>query len=291
MNEVETNDLDAMTGIGEGGAPALILDQLSLNGDAEIVEKDGVYSPKGGYYRLLKLSTSTRNEKPAEEKLGERVSVVFLKVRRALQQRSTDGKLRLWTSEHTSPDDIVELHSSESQKVLVGSARSLRERFEGLRTVQYVYGLLIQPNSEPRLIKMKFKGSALGSEVKDKNTDTFYDFIFADRKDEDGKKVHLRHYETVLSTQKEVGKKTYFTVVFTLGRKLNDEWRKLADDTLREVHAKITAQDEARARRIAALEKEGAGLKPVDKTEPAVEEDIQLAENADADINPDDIPF
>lgn len=113
MNNDELNDLDAMTGLEGGGGQGMVLDLLSLNGDAEIVEVDGKYETKGGYYRLLKLTQAKKNEKPEEERLGDRVSVVFLKVRRALQQRAADGKLRLWTSEHSTADDTVELHSSK----------------------------------------------------------------------------------------------------------------------------------------------------------------------------------
>lgn len=289
--ETEHDDLDAMTGIGEGGAPAFVLDQLSLNGDAEIVETPEGFKPKGGFFRVLKLKNNKKNEKPAEERLGDSVQVVFLKIRRALQQRSTDGKLRLWTSEHSSPDDVVELRSSESQKVMIGSARALRDKFEGLRTVQYVYALLLRGSTtEPELVKIKLKGSALGSEVKSEDVKSFYDYIYEERKDAEGKKEHLRHYVTELGSLKEQGKKAYFTVTFERGEKLPDEWCKLSDDTLREVHSKLVAIDAARDRRISAAAKQGAEKAPV---EPAIQidEDIPADTTTGDDINPDDIPF
>jgi hypothetical protein len=288
MNNDELNDLDAMTGLEGGGGQGMVLDLLSLNGDAEIVEVDGKYETKGGYYRLLKLTQAKKNEKPEEERLGDSVSVVFLKVRRALQQRAADGKLRLWTSEHSTADDTVELHSSETQRVLVGSARALRERFDGLRTVQYVYGLLMQGTNEPKLIKMRFKGSALGSEVKGNGVKTFYDYIYEDRKDAEGKKVHLRHLETVLSCAKENGKKTYFTVIFERGADLSPELCQIADDTLREVHKKITAVDGARDKRIVALQAQNkSGDVSLDD---GMSGDESANDGVD-DVNPDDIPF
>ena len=283
-----------MTGLSDGAVRPLILDMLSLNGDAEIVQSvvDGkdVYSTKGGFYRLLKLTEAKKNEKPEEVNLGEKVTVVFLKIRRALQQRSSDGKLVLWTSEHTSPDDIVELHrAGDSRQVEIGTARALREKYDGLRTIQYVYGLLLGHDDVPQLVKIRFKGSALGSEVKAEGVPTFYDYIYAEHKDASGKKEHLRHYETLLSCVKEQGKKTYYTVVFERGDRLKDELCAVADAELRKVHDKIVAVDEARAKRIESIKNKGGDIGvPV-----AVDDSVVAGDDAPPpdDINPDDIPF
>lgn len=283
------DDLDSMTGL-EGGAPRpLILNILSLNGDAEIVEENGEYKAKGGYYRLLKVKDAPKGEKPEEERLGDKVNVVFLKIRRTLQQRSNDGELVKWTNEHTTPNDLVELHTQNVQGVEVGSARSLREKYEGLRTIQYVYGLLFRSmTAEPELVKIKIRGSSLGSEAKSKDVMTFYDYIYQDRKDEQGNKEHLRHYITELGAVKEQGKKTYFTMTFNRGGKLDENLCALADQTLREVHEKIKAQDEAVVRRIMSA--------PVIKK--TIEDDQDVPANDpshpsadDEGINPDDIPF
>lgn len=285
------DDLDSMTGLNDGGgARTPILDTLSLNGDAEIVEKSaGVFEPKGGFYRLTKNTTAKKGEKPEEVKLGKEVKVIFLKVRRALQERSGDKMVR-WTSEHSQPDDIVEVRTPErQQRIEVGSARMLREKYSGLHTIQFVYGLLLQDGKQPELIKMRFKGSALGSEVKDKNNQTFYEYISTERKDAEGKKEHLRHFETVLTTAKEVGKKTYFTVVFNRGAELTPELKALADEKLREIHAQVLAADDARFKRIKQARESGAAA-PAE----AIDEDVEDAPGAEggADaINPDDIPF
>lgn len=266
----------------------LILDMLSLNGDAEIVEQNGAYSTKGGYYRLLKLTAAKKNEKPAEVNLGEKVKVAFLKVRRVLQSRSSEGALALWTSEHNTADDMVELKSKETQKVLVGSARVLRTRFPALRTIQFVYGLLFREGVEPQVVKMRFKGSALGSEARDKNLPTFYDYIYAEKKYEDGSKRHLRHIMTELSTVKEQGKKAYFTVVYKDIGDLSADLKLFSDDTLRELHAKLSAQDARVAARITALRAQGAESAPVetaDKSEPV--DTIEYPEGDDGA----DIPF
>lgn len=286
MNE---SNLDDMTGLT--GAKAFVLDQLSLNGDAEIKElSPGVFKPKGGYYRLLKLTTAKKGEKPDEVPLGEKVQVVFLKIRRVLQNRSTDGKLAHWTSEHNTPDDTVELKSQTSDKVMVGSARSLRERFPVLRTVQFVYGLLLSDTHAPELVKMKFKGSALGSQVKEKDVPTFYDYIYAERKNDAGEKRHLRHIVTELGAMKEEGKKTYFTVTFKDAGDLSPELCKLADEKLREVHDRLMAQDKARDARIEALRAKGAEGLPVDDAQGG--EDVIQADEAGADDGAlGDIPF
>lgn len=287
--QTNTEDLDKMSGVGNGAKP-FVLDLLSLNGDAEIKEVNGQYVTKGGFYRLLKLTTSKKNEKPDEERLGETVKVVFLKIRRALQQRSNDGKLRAWTSEHTSPDDFVELKSSESQKVMIGTARALREQFESLRTVQYVYGLLLRDGQEPELVKMRFKGAALGSQVKGKDVKTFYDYIYDERKDEAGNKRHLRHVITELGCAKEEGKKTYFTVTFRDVGDLTPELQVIADEKLRDVHAKIIAIDAVRDQRIAGLREKGAEGKPVD-TAKDIQMDAPEGAQESEDFPADDIPF
>jgi hypothetical protein len=282
-----TDDLDAMTGL-DNGSTRLVLNMLSLNGDAEIVETDGKYETKGGFYRLLHLKGAKKDEKPLEEKLGESVSVVFLKIRRALQQRSSDGALVKWTNEHSTADDIVELHTKDSQTVTIGSARSLREDNPELRTIQYVYALFFKSmTEEPELVKIRIKGASLGSDAKDKDVPTFYDYIYADRKDEEGKKEHLRHYITELGRVKEEGKKSYFAMTFNRGAKLDEALCGLADSTLREVHEKIKAADQAVQKRIAALDK------PKSVTEPSVqmEDGIEYPTAQGENINPEDIPF
>lgn len=283
------DDLDAMTGLGDGAPRGMVLNILSLNGDAEIVETDGEYKTKGGFYRLLKIKGAPKGEKPEEERLGDKVNVVFLKIRRVLQQRSSDGELVKWTNEHSTPDNVVELHTKNVQGVEVGAARALREKYGELRTIQYVYGLLFRDmTSEPELVKIKFRGSALGSEAKDKDVMSFYDYIYADRKDAEGNKEHLRHFITELGAVKEVGKKTYFTVTFTQGAKLDETLCTLADQTLREVHEKVKSLDEAVARRIASS-KQGA-----ETVAAPVADDIQTIDYPDATgegIDPKDIPF
>lgn len=253
----EVLDLDAMTGIEGGGPRALVLDLLSLNGDAEIVEGLDIasgqptYRTNGGYYRLLKMTKAKKGEKPEEVKLGPEVDIVFLKVRRSLQERNAKEMVR-WTSEHDGPDDLVELHHAEGKKVEYGTGRELREKYTGLRTAQYVYCLLVSKLAEPLLCRARFKGAALGSDNRDKSMPNFYEYIFKDRKDEvTGVKRHLRHFATTLSTIKEKGEnKTYYTVVFKEGADLPIEWQKLADDKLVEVHKLLVEGDKARLDRI-----------------------------------------
>ena len=85
----------------------------------------------------------------------------------------------------------------------------------------------------------------------------------------------------------EKGKQTYFTPTFTRGEMLPDEWRALADQTLGEVHEKLTSIDNALHSRIAGM-KGGAAAVVDDTAQPSPSDDIQYP---DEEVDPKDIPF
>lgn len=91
-------------------------------------------------------------------KLGDRVQVIFLKVRRKLVQRGDLGKIMYSTSEHNAATDVVDLFGKNGY-IERGSAKALRERYPGLRTIQVVYALLLEGVKEPELVRITIKGA------------------------------------------------------------------------------------------------------------------------------------
>lgn len=282
----KTDDLDSMSGVDNYKGNRLMLNTVSLNGDAEIIEVEpGKFAPKGGYFRKTLTAEQKKGEKPEEIKLGDSAKVVMLKIRRSLSERSGDKVVR-WTTEHNTPDDTVELHSDGVKAIEIATARQLREKYPNLRTIQIVYGLLLEEGKEPEPVRIRIKGSALGSESKEEGVPTFYQYVSSFDKNEKGVKEHLREYVTVLSAVKEQGKKTYFTINFTRGEKLDAKLQDVANNTLRDIHGKLLAQDTARKERIASMGKEEQVADDPEKPEAE-----KPADYPEEEINPDDIPF
>lgn len=284
------DDLDNMTGVDSFQGNRLALNTVSLNGDGEIIEKEpGQFVTKGGYFRKTMTANQKKGEKPEEIKLGESISVVMLKIRRSLSERTGDKVIR-WTSEHSTADSVVELHHAGTDTIEIDTARKLREKYPGLRTIQIVYGLLLQGTHEPERVKIRIKGASLGSEAKDENTKTFYEYVSSFEKNEEGVKEHLRQYETILTPVKEVGKKTYFAIKFERGQKLAEDFQAVADQALREIHQKITATDSARAARIKAMNHGAEVAVDPDKQAKRAEANTGIEYPAE-EINAEDIPF
>lgn len=159
MTDNNEQDLAAMSGeAGYRGGRGLELNEVSLNGDGDVKEiSPGKYEPVGGYFRKKILIGKPKDEKPEEVKLGESITVVFLKIRRRLIERGNKGEVLRSTNEHNSKDDAVTLFegSGKTAKRTNGIASDLREKYEGLRTVQVVYALLVQGTGEPELVKLR----------------------------------------------------------------------------------------------------------------------------------------
>lgn len=261
------------------GAQGLTLNEVSLNGDGDVREvSPGQFIRKGGFFRKRILIGAKKDEKPEEENLGNPVSVVFLKIRRKLVQRGADGKIVRSTSEHNDKSDAVLLYEAGKQQPESGVAADLREKYEGLRTVQVVYALLLgHPTEEPELVRITIKGASLGSESKADDRTDFYSYLGSFKGDD-----HFYQYETLMEAVLENGKKTYFATNFKRGSKLSENNYAYAMNKMRLVHEKCMEVDTTRAARIA----KGATVEI-----PDAPEDVAGVDYPKDDINPDDIPF
>lgn len=285
-----------MTGLQGGAGTRMVLNLLQLNADAEIKEMTpGNFATKGGFYAKKIMVGKPKDERPETEKLGETVNVVMLKVRRRLEQRSKSGEVVLRTSEHNVKTDVVELYDDKNKVIAIGPAASLREKFDGLKTIQVIYSLLLSDTGtkEPELVKLIVKGASLGSEARPEELPTFYQYISSFGKNaETGETEHLREYVSVLGLVKEEGAKTYFTMTFTRGEKLSPEVQEVANTNLRDVFGKLTEQDAATKSRIAnGAKSAGNGEVVPDGEAPAAGADDSIVYPGGEDINPEDIPF
>lgn len=241
-------DFDPVAASGESTYRAprpLELNEVLINGDADVEEiEPGKFTRKGGYLRKRVLVGKPRDQKPEELKLGESINVVFLKIRRKLVERSQGGMIVRSTNEHTSAGDVVDLYD-ENGFVRSGSAKSIREGYPGLRTVQIVYALLIgSAMTEPELVRITIKGASLGSEAKDPKATDFYKYLGSYGKDE-----HLWEYVTNISAILEKGQKSYYCMNFTRGEKLDEKFLAIALEKMKEVHFKCVEIDTARTQK------------------------------------------
>jgi hypothetical protein len=253
------------------------LNEVLLNGD----DRDG------GFFRKRVLVGHTdKNTKPEEVALtrkpeeGETPSacqVVFLKVRRKLVERGKKGEIVRSTNEHNHKGDVVTLYESATRNKVTGIASDLRERYEGLRTVQIVYALLLTGEKQPELVRIVIKGASLGSEAKAESVTSFYQYLGSFQGED-----HFYNFKTLLQPVTEHGTKSYYAIDFQRGERLSSESQQVAFDTMRQVHENCLAVDEARAERIAKAD--------VPEEEPE-EEQPEQADYPTGDINPDDIPF
>lgn len=198
------------------GVPRLTLNEVLINGDGDIEEVDGQIVHKGGYFRKRLWIDKPENGRPEETNIGKDVKIIFLKVRRKLVQRSNDGQIVRSTNEHNTADDMVDVFEG-GKKVFAGSARDGREKFDGLRTVQVVYGLLVDSTKEPELVRLTIKGASLGSDSRAKELPDFYQYLSSFGKEP------LCTYVTNLGVASEQGKKKYYTITFTRGDRVGED--------------------------------------------------------------------
>ena len=222
----------------------LELNEVSLNGDADAIERDGKLDPQGRILPQAHPRRQPRDQKPEEVNLGTPIKVVFLKIRRRLVERTSKGEIICSTNEHNSKADAVTLLRHRTKEQKHGIAEDIRKAFPGLRTVQIVYALLLHGTGEPELVRLTIKGASLGSEAKGEGVPTFYEYISSFP---DGE--HMWEYVTELHPVIEEGAKTYFAIDFKRGQKL-EETLSLAKTTLMDVALNCREVDEARAAKI-----------------------------------------
>lgn len=232
------------------GKQALLLNEVSLNGDGAVKEVEpGKFERKGGFFRKRLLIDKARDERPEEINLGNRVEVVFLKIRRKLVERGNkDGEIIRSTNEHTHKGEAVMLFDSRTNTKTFGVAADLRERHEGLRTVQIVYALLLQDGKQ-ELVRLVVKGASLGSEAKADGVMDFYRYIGSFGKDE-----HFYEYKTVLTPILEEGKQPYFAINFERGERLSEKAMEFTVMRMKEVHQNCVEVDAARAAKMVAAD-------------------------------------
>ncbi|QDP67630.1 MAG: hypothetical protein Tp172MES00d2C118482111_24 [Prokaryotic dsDNA virus sp.] len=207
--------LKEQSGVNAGGTRLPVVNRVALNGDADAVEVEGtdkMERPPINYRKMLMVDKDP-DKRPETEDLGAPIEVVFVKVRRRLIARDSQGFQVMSSSQHGHPNHVVAIWS-DNKLIDKGPAREMREKYEDLRTVQEVYALL--PDGE--LVMVIIKGAALGSKTRDKKLPTFYEYL--QQLDKEGG-IFMR--KTILGGALEKGAKTFYTPTFEMGRPSTDE--------------------------------------------------------------------
>jgi hypothetical protein len=232
-------------------APRMVLNEVLLNG-AE------------GHWRKRIWVNKADDAKPEEEKLGDKVQVVFLKIRRKLVERGRDGNIARTSNEHNTVNDTITIFE-EGKEVYKGNAKQAREAYPALRTVQVIYALLLG-GKEPELVRLTLKGASLGSENRPKEYPDFYQYIGSFGENS------IVEFVTELGVLSEKGKMSYYSATYTKGATVASE---MVQEPLLKVHTYTTQADNLRAKNTPAKEE-------------IADDAIQYPEE---DINPEDIPF
>ena len=201
---------------------------------------------------------------------------MFLKIRRKLVERGGKGEIVRQTNEHNTVNDVVRLFTDrgpgQAPAREEGIASDLRDQYQGLRTVQIVYALLLKGTGSAELVRIPIKGASLGSEAKPESVMSFYQYLasFADE--------HIFRFVTRLGVVKEQGQREYYAMTFERGEALSEQQMERVAEELRKVHDTTVRQD-AYYQKAPTIE-----TKPEEVTPDRVE-------YPEEDINPDDIPF
>lgn len=200
--------LKNQSGMTGDGIRLPVLDRISLNGNCDAVEdeKGNLVRPPVDY-RVMKMTTAVKGERPETVSIGSPLEVIFVKIRRRLIARDKKGVQIMSTTQHSHKDSIVSLWK-EGKCIATGKASDLREQYEGLKTIQEVYVLL---NGVLNLLIVK--GSSFGSTTRDKKYPSFYEYLQQISKD------GIFSHVTILNGVKEKGEmKDYYTMTFSQGR-------------------------------------------------------------------------
>jgi hypothetical protein len=219
LSEEQLARLKEQSGVQAGGTRLPVLNRVALNGNADAVEVEGTDTmkrPDVNYRKMLMVGKES-DARPETEDLGSPIEVTFVKIRRRLIARDSQGFQVMSSSQHGHPNHTVVIWS-DNKMIAKGPAREMREQFEDLRTVQEIYILL--PDGELALLIVK--GAALGSKTRDPKLDSFYDYI--QKLDKEGG-IFMR--KTILGGVLEKGAKDFYTMTFEMGRPCTDE--ELAD--------------------------------------------------------------
>lgn len=228
-------------------APRLILNEVLLNGD----------EASGNYRKRIWVDKG--EGKPVDEDLGNEIATVWLKIRRKLVERGRDGGIIRSTNEHNTVNDMISLYE-DGKEIFTGNAKDARIKYEGLRTVQVIYALLLTGVKEPELVRLTVKGASLGSENKPKDVMSFYDYVALYDTEP------IINYVTDLGSIKETGRKTYYSMTFKQGKKVENSMP-LVLENLKKVHEYCSKYDKGEVPSISAME-----------DTPTIEEELLAAE-------------
>lgn len=222
--------------VATGGVKLPVLNRISLNGNADAMEdaKGKLVRPDVTYRKQIFVGKE-QDERPETVNIGSPIEVIFVKSRRRLVARDSQGFQVMSTSQHEHPNQTVTLWQ-EGKMIDKAPAKELREKYEDLRTVQETY--VIMPDGELAILIVK--GASLGSKTRDEKLPTFYQYLQSLK--EDGIFAH----KTILGGVLEKGAKNFYTCTFEKGRPTTDE-EKLAvlehSDTLTALMAEYDQQN------------------------------------------------
>lgn len=230
----ELERLQANSGTVTGGIKLPVTNKISLNGNADAEEqKDGSMKRPAIAYRKMIMVGKANDEAPKYEDLGSPIEVIFVKIRRRLVARDSQGFQVMSSSQHSSPTSIVTIWK-DGKMIDKGVAKDLREKYEDLRTIQEVYALL--PDGE--LVNLTVKGASLGSKTRDEKLPTFYQYV--QQLDKTG---GIFAHKTILGGVLEKGAKSFYTMTFEMGRPTTNEEKLMVLDKQDELTDIITKYD------------------------------------------------
>ncbi len=191
-----------------GGVKLPVINRIALNGNADAEEdnKGNLVRPPISYRKQIFVGKE-ENEAPKSEDLGSPIEVIFVKSRRRLVARDSQGFQVMSTSQHAHPNQTVSLWK-DGKMIDSGKASDLREKYEDLRTIQETYVIL--PDGELALLITK--GAALGSKTRDEKLPTFYQYLQSLSTD------GIFSHKTILGGVLEKGVKQFYTMTFEKGR-------------------------------------------------------------------------
>lgn len=271
MNNLTMEEMSGET----KSAPRLELNELKFNGNEN---KFYLIDRKGGLQKI----EGEDGEQYAKKELGASATVIFLKIRRKLQQ-FRKNETNLSTNEHNTKHDMLTLFGDTN--IVKDTNDGLRERYPGLKTTQVIYCLLRLPDNSWELVRLNIKGSALGSESKAKDVMTFYDYTASFKAD--GANEHFYEYETNLFGVKEKSDLgTYFAMTFARGESiaLNQELMTKVSMAMSTAYNFTQLSDQYyQTKKPEDIKRENQIIK---------QEDLDVIEYpTDEDINLEDIPF
>ena len=284
-----SEDTASKTGAGHYGSK-YVLNEITFNGD------------EGKFYYIDKLGGKGEDGKFKAQVIGDKLSVVWLKIRRKLNvfKSSANKGEGMATSEHNHKGEMVWLYGPNER----GTAMALRDKYHELRTQPIVY---VFYHAKKEVVRFTVKGASLGSQHKHDKKDNvvkFYEYLQSFSGTE-----HVHEFFTDIRPVTEKGPKgNYYAMSFGRGAKLTDVQQQKVNALIDEVHDRVTKIDEEFKTRMGldafaekpkdaemdTIQMEEGDVSPDDEGAPAdakVDEPKEGVEYPSDEIDPADIPF